>query len=131
MRKAGQRKATRSAVAGFLMIEILVALAIFSVSLVGLTTMLTASTRQSIAAEERLRASVLASDIVSVIWVEQPENADDEIQAWSQLVAADLPDGVGEVVINGNTVQVNISWFPVWASDGDQRRQYSTTVSVF
>ena len=103
----------------------------FSVALVGLIALQSLSVRHSLEAEDRLIASNLANDIVAVIWVQGTADSSAEITAWENTVAAELPSGEGEVTITGDTVQVDITWVPVWSESGDQARQYSTRAAVF
>lgn len=120
-----------SAERGIFLLEALVAVAVFSVALVGLIALQSLSVRHSLEAEDRLTASNLANDIVAVIWVQGTADSSAEITAWENTVAAELPSGEGEVTISGDVVQVEITWEPVWSESGDQARQYTTRAAVF
>lgn len=131
LKTMGTRRVSMAAVKGFLMAEAMVAVAVFSVALVGLISLQSLSAKHSVEAEDRLTASVLANDIVAIMWVQGPGNSADDITAWEAEVARKLPSGEGEVVIDGDTVLVQLEWTPVWSQEGDQQRQYSTRVAVF
>lgn len=120
--------------AGFTLIEVLVALLVFSIGLLGMIGLQARATQVSIEAEDANRAALLANELGSVIWT-QANNvvAPAVLTAWQARVAdplvGGLPGGAGAVVVNGNRTEITVTWAPVGAAAGTARR-YTTEVTL-
>jgi type IV pilus assembly protein PilV len=120
--------------AGFTLIEVLVALLVFSIGLLGMIGLQARATQVSIEAEDANRAALLASELGSVMWTRATNVVDPvALAAWQARVAdplvGGLPGGAGAVVVNGNRTEITITWAPVGAAPGTARR-YTTEVTL-
>lgn len=121
---------------GFGLIEVLVALLILAIGLLGMASLQTTSLQQTSGSQARTQAIFLAEDIVERIRANRPNqaayalagqaavacNSDfaitnggvavDDINEWRNALACLLPGGNGEVAINGNVVTVDVTWSP-------------------
>lgn len=128
---------------GFLMLEVLVALLIFSIGVVGMVMMQGISSANSTNSEDRATAALLANDLIAELWAAQPaDNGSgvappaytpaapaDYTTVWQPRVVAALRGGSGTLVIAGNQATVTITWQPQ-ARAGTQPATYSTQVSI-
>ncbi len=121
---------------GFGLIEILVALLILAIGLLGMASLQTASLQQTTGSQARTQAIFLAEDIVERIRANRPNRtayvltdpdavacvtdfaitnggvATDDLNEWRNALACLLPSGNGEIAVNGNVVRVDITWSP-------------------
>lgn len=121
---------------GFLLIEALIAIAIFSIGLLGLVAMQAKAVQFSVDAEDRNHAALLASEIVSTMWAQQTVDTSSlttEIGAWQTRVKTTLPP-YGDTVTadvsaadSDGVVTVTIGWTPVTIRQA-VRRSYVTQV---
>jgi len=131
MAHAIARKPARSA-RGFLLIEVLVAILIFSFAVLGLIALLASSMQTSIDGENRERAAIFASQIANEMWYMKTVNLPAaDVTNWQNTVAAfnvqsGLPNGVGSVSVNGNIAFIQVTWKP---PHGVQH-QYQTVVQI-
>jgi type IV pilus assembly protein PilV len=132
--KPQQNLANKKTQAGILLIEVMIAVLIFSVGLLGLIGLQAVSTKNSTNAEERTRASMLANDIVSTMWVKGSLNPSAEIVAWQTLVADSTKSGLnnatGNVTVVANTATVTITWKSPSKNPTDNSNQYFTSVAM-
>lgn len=121
MNPARIRQTTRPAQGGFLIVEAMIAVVIFSIGLLGLVGLQAKAMQFSVDAEDRNRAALLANEIVSEMWGQQTVDADDlsaEIATWKKRVKAALPphdDTVTASVSAADTegvVTITIAWRP-------------------
>lgn len=127
---------------GVLLIEVMIAILIFSFGLLGLAGLQANATQNSTNAEERIRASLLANDMVSMLWVKQSVNntnttaaistaAAADITAWqTQVAASGLPNAAGTVAFAGNLATVTITWKSPSKKAADNSNQYVTSIAV-
>ena len=127
---------------GVLLIEVMIAILIFSFGLLGLAGLQANATQNSTNAEERIRASLLANDMVSMLWVKQSVNntnttaaistaAAADITAWqTQVAASGLPNAAGKVAFAGNLATVTITWKSPSKNAADNSNQYVTSIAV-
>ena len=127
---------------GVLLIEVMIAILIFSFGLLGLAGLQANATQNSTNAEERIRASLLANDMVSMLWVKQSVNntkttaaistaAASDITAWqTQVAASGLPNAAGTVAFAGNLATVTITWKSPSKKAVDNSNQYVTSIAV-
>jgi type IV pilus assembly protein PilV len=104
---------------GVTLIEVLVALLIFSSGLLGTVAIQAESSRLGNDSEDRMRAAMLANELVATMWARRTlALASTDMDAWNARVAdtsvAGLPNGAGTLttsVVNGvNTAAVTITW---------------------
>lgn len=123
-RRRGQR--------GVTLIEVMVALLLFSAGLLGLVSLQARATQHSIGAEDANRAALLANDIAATMWTQGSVVVDaDVLAAWAARVAntagGGLPNGSGAVAVTGGVATVTLTWRPVGALDAVSHR-YQTQV---
>lgn len=120
---------------GLGMIEILVAVLILSIGLLGLAAMQVTSTKMTTQAQQKTQAILLAQDLIERVRANRDNAADydglevtdadscetdfnpdagnveanDEAE-WTNGVRCLLGDGQADVTVNGSTVEVTLSW---------------------
>jgi type IV pilus assembly protein PilV len=119
---------------GVLLIEALIAVLIFSFGLLGLVGLQAVSTQNATNAEERMRATMLANDIVSVMWVKKTLNPIAEVDTWKALIADGTKSGLnsatGDVSIVGGVATVTITWKSPSKKATENSNQYVTSVAM-
>lgn len=132
---------TPRAQAGVSLIEVLVAILIFSFGIVGLMGLQARALLFSNSAEDTSRAALLANELGSAMVISNTVNPTALIPggtyaAWQARVAAPtnggLPSGVGTAVANGNTATITITWRPQTSSGSsiNPQNQYVTQVTL-
>lgn len=129
---------TRSVVskaAGFSLLEILVALLVLSIGLLGLASLQATTSRFNYAAYLRSQATSLTYDIADRMRANRDQAlagsydvgtfpspapacgavsgtsvAERDLSGWQSALACALPTGMGRIVRNGNTVTISVSW---------------------
>ncbi|KOR28301.1 hypothetical protein TI04_11325 [Achromatium sp. WMS2] len=119
--------------AGFTIIEILIALMILSVGVLGAMSLQITAIKMSAVSGYRARAVDLsyaildiirASDDISAYAVTKPNPiptcstnlvpsgniVEQDVEAWQNNIACSLPSGVGSITVSGRTVTVTIEW---------------------
>ena len=126
------RKPARPA-RGFLLIEVLVAILIFSFAVLGLIALLASSMQTSIDGENRERAAILASQIANEMWYMKTVNLPAaDVTNWQNTLStttnaqSGLPNGAGSVSVNGNIAFVQVTWTPPHGVP----HQYQTVVQI-
>jgi len=123
---------------GVALIEVLVAILIFSIGVLGLIGLQSRAIALSIDAEDRNRASMLANELVSTLWLRGAAglSAADE-EAWKERLAdvqeSGLPDADAEITTTTLTggrrqIDVTILWKPPGRKDADPQSRLTTTV---
>lgn len=131
MNHSSPRRAQR----GFTLIEVLVALLIFSFGVLGMVGIQAQAVQFSVQAGDRARAAMLANEIVAQMWANQSTTvASDVLTAWQARVTdakvAGLPNAAGTVGTadaNG-VVTVSVTWHPPSLATGKPDYQYVTKV---
>jgi type IV pilus assembly protein PilV len=102
--------------AGFLLLEVVAALLLFSLGLLGMVQLQARASQLSVDAEDRSRAALLANEMVASMWGQRNLTVDDAtLQAW-QKKAADpkaggLPDGRAQVtLVTPRLAVISIGW---------------------
>jgi len=126
-------RARRSLPRGFTLIEVLVSLLIFSFGVLGLVGMQAKAIQFSLQSEDRMRASLLADEMVSSMWANKsttPGTA--TLTAWQQRVKDALPSGAGAVsaVDSHGVVTVTITWKPPSRDSTSLANSYLTQVAM-
>lgn len=120
---SGQLAASRGAQQGVALLEALISILIFSVSILALVGLQAAMNRNAIDSKYRAEASYLASQLVGQLWADQPNlgkyaqtssgcaDADyARCTAWRAQVRALLPSGNADVTVNGSQVSITVKW---------------------
>lgn len=121
--------------AGLSLIEVMVAMLIFSFGLLGIVALQARTTQASVSAEDTHRAALLADDLAARMWnagtVALPAAA---LEEWRSRVGrpADggLPAGNGEVTIDlaERRAEIVITWSPPGAAPSQAVNRYATQV---
>lgn len=128
----------RGPAAGFTLIEVLVSILVFSFGLLGLVGMQARLLQASTQNIDRARASLLANEIVSVMWARQTTAITDlaDYRNWQGRVASPatggLPRGEGAVSAPdaNKQVTVTIKWQPPSMADTAPKNLFTTTVAI-
>jgi len=102
---------------GFLLIEVLVSLLIFSIGLLALIGMQNFAINDSLHGKYRTDASYLANSIVGQMMVDKSNIASyadggsySNRTAWDTKVTNSLPNGSSSITISGSTVTIIVRW---------------------
>jgi type IV pilus assembly protein PilV len=121
---------------GFSMLEVLIALFVLALGLLGLLSLQMTSLKNNHSAQMRTTATVLAYDILDRIRLNKTENyafllsstatqgtaqKDKDIYAWINEISSTLPSGAGGITINGDIVTVQVQWDDARAGGGRQQ----------
>lgn len=120
---------------GALLLEAMIAIAIFSFGLLGLVGLQTTAIQNSTNAEERIQASLLANDMVAMLWARQSlthASVAGDITAWKTRLTSSsgLPNVSGDVTISGNLATVSVEWKAPSKKATDNKSRYVTTVAL-
>jgi type IV pilus assembly protein PilV len=102
--------------AGFLLLEVVAALLLFSLGLLGMVQLQARASQLSVDAEDRSRAALLANEMVASMWAQRTLTVDDAtLQAWQSKVAdtaaGGLPGGRALVINDQPRLAViSIAW---------------------
>ena len=105
-----------SAARGFSMIETLIALVLLSIGLIGLLGLQARAARMSTDTEDMTRASLLANEIASSMWVSSNATTvtPAQISAWNARAAdpisGGMRDGAVTVTTAGKIATITITW---------------------
>lgn len=122
--------------AGFTLIEVLIAVLLLSVGLLGLAGLQTASLRNNGSALLRSQATTIAYDILDQMRADvSPANPDyspyetsgltcnssasTALSDWQQELCQ-LPGGEGSIAVTGNNVTVTVKWLEKWDPNLDK-----------
>jgi type IV pilus assembly protein PilV len=121
---------------GFLLLEVVVALLLFSLGLLGMVKLQARASQLAVDAEDRSRAALLANEMVAAMWAQRTLAVDaDTLKAWKTKVntpaAGGLPDGRGDVTLNNPQLAiVTVMWSPVAGKALVGDHQYITKVVI-
>jgi type IV pilus assembly protein PilV len=110
------------------LLEVLIAILIFSVGVLGLVGLQAIAMQSTTMSKSRVDASFVANQRVAQIWTD----SDLTVAGLSAMAESDtdvsnvLPDGLRTTTIDGNTVTVTVSW----RMPSETERQTYTTVAV-
>ena len=116
---------------GMTLIEVLVAILIFSFGLVGLVALQARALQYSTSAEDTNRAALLASEAAALMTLNDVTTlATSDLQAWQARVATPasggLPNGVGAISTTAGMNTVSITWHATNAASGAADNKYVT-----
>lgn len=125
----------RRSLRGFGLIEVLMALLLFSIGVLGMVAMQARASQFSTQAEDRGRAALLANDLIATMWTRGTTSLDNAtLSAWQDRVADPsvdgLPDGEGEVSDPDadGVVTITISWRAPGRAATEADNRYLTKV---
>jgi type IV pilus assembly protein PilV len=100
---------------GMSLVEVLMALLLFSVALIGLVGLQARAVQISVSGENSQRASLLASELATTMWTTGTVNLPAAtLTAWNNQVAdptgRGVPNGVGAVAVTGTVARITITW---------------------
>lgn len=112
---------------GMTLIEVLIAVVLFSFGLIGLVALQARAVQHQMNAEDSNRAALLANEIVATMWVSGTVSLPAAVVAdWNTRVGdtanGGLPNGQGTVVVAGNLATVTVTWRPPAADSTVQHR---------
>ena len=124
---------------GFTLIEVLVAILVFSIGALGTIALQAKLLQSSTQNTDRARAAILGDELAAQMWALKTVSIDiPTLQKWQDRVsssnASGLPNGSGSVSYaadsNGNQVAtITITWKPTTVASGaSSTNQYITTV---
>jgi len=119
--------------AGITLIEVLIALLIFSLGFLGLAGLQARAMQYSVGAEDRSRAALMANELVSAMWTQQSMSlSTQQINDWNERLknvqVSGLPNAVGDISdpdANG-TVTITITWH----KKNESESKYLTQVTI-
>ena len=121
---------------GMTLIEVLVSLLIFSFGFLGLIGMQAKAVQISTDAEDRSRASLLANEIISQMWIKQtlilpPPVIDAWIARVRDRTTSGLPSSNGMVIpVNAGLVTVTVTWHSPSRNSSVSDSRYVTQVMM-
>lgn len=121
---------------GFMLVEVLVAIVLFSIGLMGLIAMQTAATQNATIAEYRTIAAGLSNELVTQMWIKNTADPSSsalssEITTWKTKVAASgLPNAIGDVQQTGNITSVTVRYKLPSQKSTENSHQFSTQVVI-
>lgn len=126
-----------SRVQGIALIEVLVALLIFMLGVLGLIGLQSSMTRAQTDAKARADAAYLASELMGRMWADLNNLASyngtgcasqTRCLEWQNKVAVNLPSGVGAVTYDGGSGNVTIT--VTWTMPSGDSHRYVTNTTV-
>jgi type IV pilus assembly protein PilV len=138
MSNSTQQPTSRPTQRGMAMIEVLVSILLFSLGVLGLIGLQASAIQFSVEADMRNRASLIANEVATAMWLSNSVSVDTEAgtPSWKSRVAAELPSGT--ITVTGvaaatmpNSADVHITWKPPQraANDSDMS-QLNTRVTL-
>lgn len=127
----------RKGQAGLTLIEVLVAILIFSFGLLGFVGLQARAIQYSVGAEDSNRAALLANELASQMVTAQTASLSaSAVTAWQARVTdpsvAGLPNSAGSVTTAGNIATITLTWRSNAAASGNANsvNQYVTQVII-
>ncbi len=118
---------TRRRARGMTLIEVLCAMMVMTIGLLGLMSLMARASQTTAASDDSQRAAVLANEIATEMWLAGTialPNAN--VTAWQARVAdatnMGLPAGVGNISTANNVARITITWTP---PNGTARRYFT------
>ncbi len=138
---------------GLTLIEVMVALIVLSIGILGLATLQTASLNFNNGASQRTQATVLAYDMADKMRANRPAAqggaydiafedpppacaapnnagtvAEQDISAWRMALACRLPQATGSIVRAGNQVTLTVRWDDSHGQEAPLQFQFTTAL---
>lgn len=126
---------------GVTLIEVLVSLLLFSLSILGLVALQARATAFSIDAEDRNRAAVLANELISTMWINGSATLPEAtITAWKNKVKSPAAGGLNVPADEDPSISppdpstgattITIRWKAPHKTSSDRVSQYITSVVI-
>lgn len=133
MRNQPTLNTLRKQEAGITLIEVLVALLIFSLGFLGLAGLQARAVQFSTGAEDRSRAALMANELVSVMWAQQSiELSPQQIDTWNERLkdvkVSGLPNAKSDISAPDADRVVTITI--TWHKKNDSESKYLTQVTI-
>lgn len=130
---AAERRAPRRPARGVALIEVMVALLIFLLGVLGIVALQAKAVQFSVQAQDRSRAALLANEAATTMWqLRSTTLPEKELKAWQDRVAAALPSGAASAAVAASGVAtLTIQWTPPGAAQAGGKAtasRYETTV---
>ena len=131
----------RANAAGFLLIEALVALLLFSLGVLGMVALQARASQESLSSEYRAKAALLANELVTTMWANLSTDCattlSSQLTVWKTTVATSeadgglLPNATGACAYSSTTgvATITVTWKPVSAKSTDTSNSYVTKVA--
>ena len=104
-------RTSRAPQRGMMMLEVLIALLIFTLGVLGMVKMQAVSTANSVNSEDRATAALLANDLVAELWAAKSAAKPGDFSAWDSRVGSTLRGGTTlGTSFSGNTATIQINW---------------------
>ncbi|MBS0449403.1 MAG: type IV pilus modification protein PilV [Proteobacteria bacterium] len=133
------RSAIRRRARGFSLIEVLMALLVFSLGILGLVALQAKAVTYSIDAEDRTRAALLVDDLVSTMWAQQSATvASDTLSSWATRLGDTTQFGLPgsptySITTTSGLTTITVTWAEptrLNAAGAAASSSYSTTVAI-
>ncbi len=125
---------------GFSLIEVLIAMTIFSFGILGMLGMQARAIGNFSDAKYRTDAALLSDALINDIWVNRANianyaytsggTAPTPVQSWLSQVQATLPNGAANVTVAGSQVTVTVTWVPLDAAAIGQTHTHTETTTI-
>jgi type IV pilus assembly protein PilV len=123
-----------------MMLEVLIALLVFTIGVLGMVKMQAVSTANSVNSEDRATAALLANDLIAELWAAKSAAQPSDFSAWKTRVSSALRSGDGSTTTFSsatNTATIVITWkrqmgmdLESAASSTQQTATYATQVII-
>ncbi|TAK77895.1 MAG: pilus assembly protein PilV [Aquabacterium sp.] len=130
----------RAARRGFMLIEVMVSVLIFTIGVLALVGLQASLTQAETAAKTRADAAFLANEIIGTMWSDMNNVSNYQTancagvtrcKEWLNKVAQSLPKGVGAIEIQNQTeVNVTLTWTPPDGSGDHTYRTYTNMIGA-
>ena len=138
--RSGRRLAARWRMSGVVLIEVMVALLIFMLGVLGMVGLLVSMTRATTDSKVRADAAYLASEMVGRLWSDTANLASYDgsncastglCKEWQSKVAARLPKGVGSVGVTVDAAGDAAATIVItWIGPDQQTHTYTTNTNI-
>ena len=139
------------AVRGFMLLEVLVAILIFSIGVLGIVGLQAAMTKAQTGSKFRADASFLAQRVIASMWSDRSDltnytaancSSHTRCDEWTAEVARALPNGVGTVAVTpltatlggigpgGEVIAAEVTVTITWTPPNEQAHTFTTTSSI-
>ncbi|SEL27060.1 N-terminal methylation site-containing protein [Roseateles sp. YR242] len=123
---------------GMTLIEVLCAILVMTLGLLGLMTLMARASQATLATDDAQRAASLANELATEMWLQGTVTLPSAtLTAWNTRLAdatgMGLANGAGTVSVGtGNVARITITWTPPGPTPANQRtsRQYFTDVRL-
>lgn len=139
----------RGAVRGFMLLEVLVAMLIFSIGVLGIVGLQAAMTKAQTGSKFRADASFLAQRVIASMWSDRTSLTNyastncgsyTRCSEWTAAVTRALPNGAAAVTVaalpdgtdpaTGAVIAANVTVTITWTPPNEEQHSFTTTSSV-